>query len=121
MPVLLFSLRGVPDDEAGEIRELLASNGISFYETSSGPWGTSAPGLWLQDADALSRARSLIDAYQVERFRRQRALYEQLEREGKSRTVMDIFREGPIRFILYLAIVAVVLYFSIKPFLSLGG
>jgi len=121
MPVLLFSLRGVPDDEAEEIRELLAANGISFYETSSGPWGTSTPGLWLQDADTLSRAKSLIDAYHEERFREQRALYEQLEREGKHRTVMDVFKESPIRFVLYLAIVAVVLYFSIKPFLALGG
>ena len=47
MSLLLFSLRGVPEDEAEEVRELLTSNRIEFYETSAGLWGTSTPALWL--------------------------------------------------------------------------
>jgi len=32
MPILLFSLRGVPDDEADEVRELLTEQNIDFYD-----------------------------------------------------------------------------------------
>lgn len=49
MSKLLFKLRGVPDDEADEIRALLAEKQIEYYETSAGNWGISLPALWLQD------------------------------------------------------------------------
>ena len=120
MPLLLFSLRGVPDDEAEEVRELLTSNSIDFYETSAGPWGTSTPALWLRDEEQFTRARSLIEEYEKERSARERTQYAQLDREGKRRTVTDIIREDPLRFVLYMAIIAAVLYFSIKPFLTIG-
>lgn len=121
MPSLLFSLRGVPDDEADEIRELLNSNGVHFYETSPSPWGISAGAIWLRDESDVGRAKSLVAAHQKERFVRKRAEYEELKQQGKRRTIVDIAREGPVRFLLYIAIIAVVLYFSIKPFLALRG
>jgi hypothetical protein len=31
-----------------------------------------------------------------------------------------VIRENPLRFIVYLAAIAVVLYFSTKPFLDIG-
>ena len=82
MPSLLVSLRGVPDDEAEEIRELLDSNGIRFYETSPSPWGISSGAIWLGEETDLSRAKSLVADYQKERFLRKRAEYEQSKKEG---------------------------------------
>jgi hypothetical protein len=120
MAKLLFSLRNVPEDEADEVRELLEQNHIDFYETSAGNWGISAPAIWLQDKTEYKRAKTLIDAYQKERFAKQRALYEQLRRDGKHRTFEDIIRENPLRFILYIAIIVILLYFSIRPFIKLG-
>ena len=80
MPALLFRLRGVPEDEADDVRELLNRNGIEFYETPAGRWGISIPAIWLHDETQLEPAKSLIDQYQSERACRVRAEYEQLER-----------------------------------------
>lgn len=120
MAKLIFSLRNVPDDEAEDIRTLLTENEIPFYETSAGNWGISVPALWLKDKTDYKRARSLIDAYEKERFITQRALYEELRREGRHRTVWDIIREDPFRFFLYIGIILVLLYISTRPFLNLG-
>ena len=46
--------------------------------------------------------------------------YEALNRQGQRRTIAHAFRENPLRFVVYLALVAAVLYFSLKPFFALG-
>lgn len=120
MPEQLFPLRGVPDDEAEDIRALLAENAIEFYETSAGNWGTSLPAIWLRDDGQLERAKALIDDYQNTRTLQQREIYTQLKREGRHRTFWTLLREAPLKIIAYLGFVLVILYFSIRPFLSLG-
>jgi hypothetical protein len=120
MPVKLFSLHNVPDDEAEEIRELLRSNEIGFYETPAGNWGVSVPYLWLHDVNELEKAKALIGNYQDERLIRVRKEFAELEQTGRHRTIGDVVRENPLRFIGYLAAIAVVLYFSTKPFLDIG-
>ncbi|HEC20027.1 MAG TPA: hypothetical protein ENI97_11870 [Gammaproteobacteria bacterium] len=121
MAVLLFKLRGVPDDEANDIRQLLDDSAIDYYETSAGNWGTAVPAIWLRDELHLKRARHLIEAYQQQRSIKQREIYDQLKREGKQRTFWTLFQEAPLKIIAYIAIVLVILYFSTKPFLSLGN
>ena len=120
MPILLFNLKGVPDDEAEEIRALLNSNGIDYYETPAGNWAASVPALWLNDESQRPLARLLIDQYQRERLIRVRAEYAQLKNEGKHRTILNLIREDPIRFVVYLAAIAAVVYFSTKPFMDIG-
>lgn len=120
MAKLLFSLRNVPEDEADDVREILEDNHIDFYETSAGNWGISVPAIWLQDKTEYKRAKALIDAYEKERFIQQRAIYEQLKREGQHRTFLDIIKENPLRFILYIIIIFLLLYFSTRPFINLG-
>lgn len=121
MPVRLFSLRNVPDDEADEIRALLTDNNIDFYETSAGNWNISTPGIWLREEENFQQAKALIDSYQAERVLQQRELYEQLKRDGKQRTFLALLVDNPLKVIAYIAIVGVILYFSTKPFLSLGN
>lgn len=121
MPIKIFSLRGVPDDEAEEIRALLIENDIDYYETPPGSWGVSMPAIWLNDESRAPEAKSLIEEYQLERSMRVREEYARLRAEGKQRTLIDIVSENPIRFILYLAAAAAVIYFSTKPFMDLSG
>jgi hypothetical protein len=116
MPVLLFKLRGVPDDEAEDVRALLHDNHIDFYETNSGNWGISMPAIWLRDDFYQDRAKALIATYQEERYIRVRAEYEQLKKEGKQRKINDLFKENPTQFIVYGVIILGILYLSIKPF-----
>ncbi|MDT8383325.1 MAG: DUF6164 family protein [Gammaproteobacteria bacterium] len=121
MPALVFSLRNVPEDEADEVRALLSGNDIEFYETSAGNWGISTPAIWLRDEQQFAHARELIDQYQAQRTRQQRERYQQLKHDRQHRTFRDLLADEPLKVIAYIAIVAVILYFSTKPFLDLGN
>lgn len=116
MSRLLIKLRHAPDDEIDEIRILLRQHRIDFYETQSGPWGISAPGIWLRNEQQYDRAKGLLDEYQQSRFREQRAEYERLRRAGQHRTFRQNLLENPAQTILYGLIVGLILYVSISPF-----
>lgn len=120
MSTKLFALNGVPDDEAEDVRALLTAGEIDFYETPAGNWGISAPAIWLKDESQLGKARSLLDTYQHERRARVREKYAQLQREGRQRTILDVMRENPLRFFVYLAAIVAIVYFSTKPFMDIG-
>lgn len=120
MPILLFSLRGVPEDEASEVRELLTEHEINFYETSAGNWGVSMPALWLRHEADLETARQLLDEYQQQRQITQRQLYLQQKQAGQSKTLFRAFKEKPVLFITYLAVLILVVYVSIKFLFELG-
>jgi hypothetical protein len=120
MPIQLLILRNVPDDEAEEIRELLTRRAIDFYETPPGNWGISMPAIWLKNDYQLEEARSIIETYHQERLAKAREDYEQLKRQGKQRTLIDEIKQHPLRLIVYIAIAAVILYFSTHPFINFG-
>ena len=120
MAIRIFNLRGVPDDEADEIRALLSEQEIDFYETPAGSWGMSMPSLWLKDESQSVQARQLLEDYQRQRQQQVQADYERLKQQGGQRRVFDMIREEPIRYLLYLIIIAVVIYFSVSPFIRLG-
>ena len=121
MAVLLFSLSGVPDDEADEVRALLDSHHIEFYETGRGILGFSTPAIWLPDEARLEQARRLIADYQMERSRSQREAYAQRQQAGEQPTIIHAMLSSPFRFVLYVAAILIVLYFSIRPFFFLGS
>ena len=106
MAKLLFKLRGVPDDEADDIRELLTHHEFDFYETSAGNWGLSMPGMWLNDEQQFQEARRIIDEYQKTRAIRVRAEYARLKKEGKIKTFIDRVKENPIQIIFFLFVLS---------------
>jgi hypothetical protein len=112
----LFNLRNVPADELDDIYALLESQGIEFYETNAGTFGISLPALWVSDDSHYARARALLDAYADERARRVRAQFEADLAAGRQRTVVDLFREHPLRFIAYTMLAAGLLYLSTVHF-----
>ena len=119
MPLQLFNLRGVPDDEAEDIRQLLDEHGVEFYETSAGNWGVSLPAIWLGDgSEQFDEAKRLIEDYQIERTERARAAYRQLNSEGGGRNLFSIIRERPVQFVVYLMVIALILFISLSPMLS---
>ena len=120
MAVKFFALNGVPDDEAEEVRALLNDHGISYYETPGGNWGVSMPALWLNDPSQLETVNTLIAQYQQERAKRMRQIYEQQKADQGIDTLWGRLIHDPVRSVAYLAIVAAILYFSIKPFIKLG-
>lgn len=116
MSRLLIKLRHAPDDEIQEIRDLLQAHSIEFFETQAGPWGISAPGIWLKDDERYDRARALLDEYQERRYREKHAEYEAQRRLGTHRTFQQNLLERPVQVVLYTLIAGLILYFSISPF-----
>lgn len=117
MSKLLFNLRGVPDDEAEELRALLSENNIPYYETSPGNWGISLPALWLEDDSKLSEANRLIEQYQHERMVSARSEYARLSAEGKTPSLLDNVKANPLKVILVLAGAGALIYLPIKLFI----
>ncbi|NQV71101.1 MAG: hypothetical protein HQ498_13835 [Pseudohongiella sp.] len=118
MSKLLFRMRGVPEDEAEEVRELLNTNEIEFFETSGGNWGISLPALWLKRQDQFDLARELLDGYQAQRGQRIRQEYASRRGRGEAKTMWQSFSERPFRFTVHLILIGLVLYLSMLIFLS---
>jgi len=120
MAHLLFRLKHVPDDEADEVRRLLEDNGISYYETPESRWGTSVPAIWLRDDSQRAEAVSLLREYQERRTSAAREDYARRRREGTAERLVDRILARPFQFLALLAFVILILYFSLKPFITLG-
>lgn len=121
MAILFFPLRGVPYDEAEDVRELLTANEIDFYETSAGSWGISMPGIWLYHNEDLEKIKPLFDAYQEQRAITQRALYLEQKHQDRQRLGWaGYIRVNPLQFIFYSAILGMTCYVSIKWLFELG-
>lgn len=118
MTTLLIKLNGAPDDEIDELRQLLADNAIDFYETDAGRWGISVAAIWLRDDTQLVQARNLIDDYQQQRSARIRADHETQRLAGHHETLLSRFAREPIRMVLYLLLIAAILYLTLMPFIG---
>ncbi len=120
MAKLLLNLRGVPDDEADEVRQLLSDYHFDYYETSPNRWGITQGGIWLRDPDQYPDAKRVLDAYQKRRFERVRAEHEAMRRRGELETVTQRILRDPLRFLLYFLLIAVILAFMTIPFINLA-
>ena len=98
MSKLLLNLRGVPDDEADDVRRFLAASGIGYHETQPSIWGISG-GIWIHDAD-VAEAKRLMGEYQRERAARARAERAEAERNGTAETFAAVLRTKPLRVVL---------------------
>lgn len=116
-----MGLRNVPADELEEIHALMESHCLAVYETTAGTWGTTLPALWLHDDERFAEARALLDVYANERQQRARSELEALKAEGRARTFMDIARENPVRFVLYLILAGATAGVALVPFILFAG
>ena len=114
MAVLIFKLRYVPDDEAQDVRELLERNDIDYYETSAGILGFSMPAIWLKNDEQAEKARQLIEEYQESRLNRVREEY-----RSNNRTIVQIFKEDPVRYIGIILVIILICYFTVFLFINL--
>ena len=103
MAKLFLNLRNMPGDEADDVRDLLRSNAIDFYETQPSPWGISAGGLWIEDVDQLTRAKALMADYQARRRDHARSERTIAEREGRAETFAGLLRDRPLYVVGVLA------------------
>lgn len=118
MAIKLMSLRNVPADELDEIYALLDQHEIDYYETKVSAFGISTPALWLRNEAQQTQARQLLDDYASARAASAREAFDEQQRNGTARTMLDMLRERPLRFVVYLALVIALVYFSTVPFWS---
>lgn len=119
MAMLLFKLINVPDDEAQEIRALLAHNAINFYETDAGFFRVGLDAIWLPDNTQAEQARALINTYQHERAQQQQHNYAVLVEQGAAPNLWQSLRAQPLRFSLFVVAILFILGLSLIPFLML--
>ncbi|HVJ36406.1 MAG TPA: DUF6164 family protein [Stenotrophomonas sp.] len=120
MAKLLLNLRHVPDDEADDIRDLLETEKIAFYETRPSLWGISAGGLWLQGSDTYPQAKRLLDEYQARRGEQARARRAAELAEGSAETFGKLLRRRPLFVILTLLGMLAVAALVLLPFLLIS-
>jgi hypothetical protein len=117
MRQLLFNLQQVPEDEAEEVRLLLRENNIAFYETQAGRWRIGLAALWLPDGSQKAKAEKLLEDYQQQRYQNageQRAL---LQEKGFVIAFIENLYAQPVKVIAAIAGIALVLGFSVLPFI----
>ncbi len=120
MSILFFNLRGVPIDEADDVRDLLTTHDIPFYETSAGLLGISLAAIWLHHPDDLPLASRLFDDYQQQRALTQRARYLERKHQGLQPGFWLHNLKQPLRFVMFASALALVIYLSVKWVLELG-
>ena len=120
MPVMLFNLRSVPEDEAEEIRALLSKNNIDYYETPAGRWGISVEAIWLKDESLLDTSKQLIQGYQQQRSQRIRQEFKELKQQGKLESFWQRIINRPVQTISYIAIILTIIYLVTMPFVKLA-
>lgn len=121
MSRLLLNLRNVPDDEADDVRALLDAKRIAFYETTPGPWGISAGGIWVTDDADFADAWRAFDEYEQQRRDRVRAEYAAAKRAGMAETFLDVLRADPLRVALALLGILFALGLVALPVILLRG
>jgi hypothetical protein len=118
MSVLIFRLNDASEEEAAEVRELLQQHDLAFYESSAGRWGISVAGLWLRDESQKHRARELIEQYQGERKQQFEQWWDQ--QPGFLTNLWHSFLSRPIPFLLTAILLAVIVFITLSPFLSMA-
>ena len=120
MSKLLFSLRGVPDDEAAAVRRLLVQNKIEFYETPEGKLGISTGAIWLVDEGQRDVAEKLMNEFQQEYAAKSQNAYETAIQNGTGDSFFHKFMRQPLKFLLYIIAILFILYLTLSPFLTLA-
>lgn len=118
MSKLLLNLRMVLPDEADDVRAMLDTNDIEFYETRPSRWGISHGGIWVANDVDIARAKALMATYQAERQARVRAEHAAAVREGRAETFGTVLKQEPVRVVFtVLAILALLGLIALVPLL----
>ena len=121
MSKLLLNLRNVPDDEADDVRAMLDTHAIAFYETRPSIWGISGGGIFVTEDAAIVEAKRLMADYQQQRQIRARAEYEAAVRDGTAETFWSVLRAEPARVLLAVLGILFALALVALPVILLRG
>ncbi len=121
MAKLLLNLRHVPDDEADDVREMLRTHDIDFYETPPSMWGIAAGGIFVREDADIAEAKRHMAAYQAQRQARARAEYAAAREAGTAETFWTVLRAEPGRVVVIFLAIALLLALVALPVFLLRG
>lgn len=119
MATLLFRFTHVSEEEAWEVRQLLAEQGFDTYETHAGFWRLGVDAIWLRDASQLEAAREVLARYQAERQERVQQEHADQVEHGQAPTLWQRLRQHPLQMLLVALAVVAILALTLVPFLGL--
>lgn len=119
MAHLLFRLRHVTDEEAMEVRSLLAEHGFDVYETHAGFFRLGVDAIWLRDESQREAAEATLAAYQTERLARVRHEHAEAVSRGEAPTLWRRLVAHPLQVILVMIAIVMIALLTLLPFLGL--
>ena len=117
MAELLFRLRHVTDEEAMEVRDLLAAHGFDTYETQAGFFRLGVDAIWLRNPHQHDAAIAALEAYQAERLERAQREHQAAVERGDAETLWRRLAAHPLQVLLAVALIAAL---TLLPFLGLS-
>ncbi|MGE6607534.1 DUF6164 family protein [Halomonas sp. NPDC076908] len=120
MAELLFRLRHVTDEEAMEVRDLLATHGFDTYETQAGFFRLGVDAIWLRNPHQHEAAKAALEAYQAERLERAQREHQQAVERGEQMTLWKRLAAHPMQVVLVLLAVGMIAALTLLPFLGLA-
>lgn len=121
MAHLLFRLRHVTDEEALEVRQLLAELGFDVYETHAGFFRLGVDAIWLRNLHQQEAAEAALAEYQVKRQAQARRAYEEAVSRGEAPTIWRRLAAHPLQVMLVLVAVVLIVLVTLIPFIGLVG
>lgn len=119
MAHLLFRLRYVTDEEAMEVRSLLAEHGFDTYETQAGFFRLGVDAIWLRDETQREAAEAALAVYQAERFTKARQAHAEAVSQGDAPTLWRRLAAHPFQVTLVMVAVVMVALLTLLSFLGL--
>ncbi|CEP38027.1 MULTISPECIES: DUF6164 family protein [Halomonadaceae] len=120
MAELLFRLRHVTDEEAMEVRDLLAAHGFDTYETQAGFFRLGVDAIWLRNPHQHDAAIAALEAYQAERLERVQREHQAVVERGEQMTLWKRLAAHPLQVVLVLLAVTLIVALTLLPFLGLS-
>lgn len=120
MAELLFRLRHVTDEEAMEVRDLLATHGFDTYETQAGFFRLGVDAIWLRNPHQHEAATAALNAYQEERLQRAQREHQEAVERGEQITLWKRLAAHPLQVVLVLLAVLMIVALTLLPFLGLS-
>lgn len=114
--MLLLSFRYAPEDEIEQVRALLETNHIEFYEVPPSFMGFNAGGIWLRHREQQAAAKAVLAEYQQQRALEARQHWEEQKHLGTHTTQWQMIKAHPFRFGLTAVGIALLLGLMTIPF-----
>jgi|GEM_PF-3021374 len=111
MSQLLIKLNDVSLAEGIAIRQRLDEQALDYYETSSGNWGVSVAGIWINDDAQMPAAAELLKQHHLD--------WAENHQPPPAPSLWQHLKQQPLKVVGLTLLLLAIVYLSIAPFIGL--